>query len=161
MEGPWCCTVPFPTNSPWSDYAQYVVNSHHRIEWLIWSKMGIDLCMLLVIIGLLVKVWRLANRLKMVADAAEVDRELTHQILVTIKGWALVVEQHDKVKLEKIQEVAETTARTACEVKQAITEAVEATTSKVSDIIDKKASGDSSSAVLGVLEVRKADPHHQ
>ncbi len=81
-------------------------------------------------------------------QAAE-DRKLTHDLLTTVKGWALVMEKHDAYKDKKIEEVAAAAEQTKVEIKQAITDAVGSTISQtateVMKKLEEKAVGDSNS----------------
>ncbi len=81
------------------------------------------------------------------AEAAAEDRKLTKELLVTVKGWAVTVEANDEHKKMKIQQVADTATKTACEMKQALADAVttvtETTACRVVEMLDKKGASDS------------------
>ncbi len=85
------------------------------------------------------------------AEAAAEDRKLTKELLVTVKGWAVTVEANDEHKKMKIQQVADTATKTACEMKQALAEAVttvsDTVACRVGEMLDKKTANDSNFGV--------------
>ncbi len=110
-----------------------------------------------VLVGavLIWKVWSLQDKLETervenarVKEEAAEDRKLTHQLLTTVKGWALIMERLEKKKDEKLSQVAATTANNVVEVKTAIAEAVEATATKVVEKLTTAGTGDSDAKMI-------------
>ncbi len=86
------------------------------------------------------------------AEAAAEDRKLTKELLTSVKGLVVAMESKEGHKERKLQQVAETAARTAVEVKQAIAEAsvtiTEAIAPKVAEMLDRKAASDSGMGIM-------------
>ncbi len=105
------------------------------------------------VVGLIRFIDERAKAAALNAEAAAEDRKLTKELLVIIKGWATTMEAKDCHREQKIQQVADTAARTAVEVKQAISEAsatvTETTAKKVVEMLDdRKAASDSGMGIL-------------
>lgn len=127
-------------------------------------------------IAVLIITYRVAvNVRKMVKQSAE-DRELIFGILKTVQGWTVSVDVNDKLKIDQIQQAANTAATVAVTsaneikkvIKETISTAVDTTSARVSEMLDQKAAavkGDSGTGsvpdgVLGVVQVQRSPETH-
>ncbi len=137
--------------------------------------LAIQVALLIITYRVAVRTRRLADDIRVMVNQSSEDRELILGILTTLKGWTVSVDQNDKVRLDQVQQVANVAAsaaiKSANEVKKVIQEtiktAVDATSARVSQMLDEKvvASKDSSSGsvdsgILGVIQVQRSPETH-
>ncbi len=70
------------------------------------------------------------------------DRKITRELLITLKGWAVVMEKKDESKERKIAKVAEDAAQNAQAIKDVIVTTVANATEPIADkVLEKIRSG--------------------